>query len=391
MRFVAKCPQRPICRGALRPFLLACFSAVAAGCGEPTMVATEPPLDGGAVFGIVPETWTFSDLGNLGVAGNVHFSTHAVNDSGHIVGAGRSLAGPNVAWRWRDGVFVTTLPTDSSWGGGYGLNTRGDIFGKRSSDQVTYTNLIWHFEPGYNTQSGFIRHTKGADEEGQDINDFGYATGYNCVPYGVSGACRSNALLWRPTKAASPWSPTVIALGPLGDWEKAFAINNVGTVLGYASVNNTSNRAWINTLNGPMEALPVGPLHYESWPGDINDSNVSVGVARTVGTYRYRFVKWGGMSRPIDLGLPMDADSYPNQRAPIRISNKGRIAGNAQNLPFTLMAGVMTLLPVPNGTNAVATGINTCGEIVGTVSFPNNGGKRVIRWRRMMSSLPVCD
>lgn len=188
-----------------------------------------------------------------------------------------------------------------------------------------------------------------------------------------------------------PWFTKVVGLGPVGDEDRGFAINNDGTSIGHTRIKTSTDRAWISTVDGLMELLPIGTGYRSAWPGDINDDNISVGVAQTSRSGRYRFVMWIWASLPIDLGIPQDADAWPNQRAPVRVSNKLRVAATADDTPFTFKSGVMTELPVPNNAHAETKGINTCGDIVGTLAYQQNGGRFMIRWRRTVHGMPVCD
>jgi uncharacterized membrane protein len=230
----------------------------------------------------------------------------------------------------------------------------------------------------------------GGDAQGTDINNAAYAVGYEVLS---SGSYR--AVLWSPTHATYPYRYTVTALGPIGDDDRAWAINNTGTALGSTTLGGIP-RAWRKTLAGSPNLLGLGIRYDESWPGDVNDSELAVGVARTTPTGHFRFVEWQGGAAAADIGIPQDAGSYGvlNQRAYVRVSNKGRVAGWVVGVaaPFTFKAGVTTALPLPPGYQyATATGINTCGEIVGTLALPMSAGNFLIRWRRTLHSVPVCD
>lgn len=140
-----------------------------------------------------------------------------------------------------------------------------------------------------------------------------------------------------------------------------------------------------------MQALPLGSRYSDSWPGGINDVGNVVGVAHDSTLDRMRFVTWKGMAQPVDPGIPVDALPYQNQLADVRISMLGRIAGNAAgNVPFTFRNGAYTALPLPAGTFAEASDVNTCGVIVGTAVRPGQA-RQLIRWRRLQHGQPVCD
>jgi hypothetical protein len=250
--------------------------------------------------------------------------------------------------------------------------------------------MLWHHDKFGAVESSYPRHTVTGVVEGQDINDTGYATGWECVPYGAMGFCATQALRWLPTQATYPFWPTVEALGPLGDQDRAYAINNGGAVVGTTQIS-LDDRAWIALLGGTMQALPLGTRFSESWAGDINDGNVTVGVARAVSSGAFRFVKWVAGLPAVDLGIAKSSE-WPNGRADIRISNAGRIAGNGAGVPpvpFTFKGGVLTDLPYPAGGSARVDGINSCGEIVGTAV--SHGEHVLIRWRRLVHGVPACD
>lgn len=265
---------------------LLCLVGAATACSETTSVRT-PPSAASTAVAAAAEEWTYEVLGNPGDPNDPPFSVQAINDAGDVTGVGRFT--PVVAWRWHEGAFQITPPTATSWAGGYGINNKGDVFGIRTSDQLSWFGMSWHFNPdGSSSMVSFPPLTPGARVDGADINDSGYAIGSQCVTYGA-GFCDTRALLWRPKLAKHPWNPVPEALGPVGDIDRAIRINNAGTSLGHTTFKY-NKRAWLALLSGTMALLPLGSEYDESWPGDIDDFSMSVGVAHRKRDNAYRFV-----------------------------------------------------------------------------------------------------
>ncbi|MEU9204662.1 S8 family serine peptidase [Streptomyces sp. NPDC048332] len=178
---------------------------------------------------------------------------------------------------------------------------------------------------------------------------------------------------------AGVWTPdgTLTTL-PLPSWEaysydRAYAVNDSGTVVGNASGvitdpatgrKTTVNEGFLWTKDGGFTELPHLTSQRDlTEPLAVNNAGVVVGHSRKDG--QRRAVEWAPDGTITDLGtLPGMADSFARD-----ISEAGTVVGTSGHDAFVLKkGGTMTRLP-DFGFNADAIAVNEAGWIVGTAEL----------------------
>ena len=249
-----------------------------------------------------------------------------------------------------------------------------------------------------------VRVARKISANGQVVGRTGYITGSD-----------TGAVLWM--------GGGVEALGTLpgGDYSAAFALNDLGKVVGTSNSGNTV-RAFVWTTASGMSDLGTLPNDSGSEAFDINNRGEVVGTSS--GPEGIRAVLWnsegaiqnlgqlpgGELSRAFainesgqvvgtstsssgmraflwasgggmqNLGtLPGDTGSEA-----LDINNSGQVVGysigpnGARAFLWTSSGGMQNLGTLPGGTYSKASGINNLGQIVGTSGTPN--GPRAVLW-----------
>jgi len=253
-------------------------------------------------------------------------------------------------FRWSQGVMSALPP----FPGGYNsyataANNRGQITGWAENGVhdptcdpafqiLQFRGVIWQPD---GTMQELPPLAGDSTSTGNAINDIGQVVG-------ISGACgvavgdvsAAHAVLWE--------NGLPIDLGNLGGhtWNTPTAINNHGTVVGFAlqpGQEGTRNfQAFVWTKATGMQALPMAPGDIRSEALGINDKDQIVGLIR--GPSGIRAVMWlkGTLIELNELTLPGSPYLlYAND-----INDAGKIAGEAFD-PNTGSAPAFVAVPTP--------------------------------------------
>lgn len=158
-----------------------------------------------------------------------------------------------------------------------------------------------------------------------------------------------------------PFSTAVVGINDAGDFVGAF-----GSLV-------QPNRAFVN-IGGTTTAIVI-PGQYDSFGGDINSSNRSVGVYRDLTLVNHGFIRSsnGTLTNPVDF--PGSASSVLNG-----INRQGRIVGSytdalgQQHGFFRKNANKYVSFDYPGAVSTSLNGINDFGFIVGR--YTDNAGIR---------------
>ncbi len=158
---------------------------------------------------------------------------------------------------------------------------------------------------------------------------------------------------------------TVADLGVIDGSATGYAINNSGTVAGWAQNPSGGQQAFVSTANG-LRALSSGP--YESYAYGINDSGTVVGTTYDVNGQAHATI-WSASGTTV-----LGAGTYA-----MAINNAGEVVGGNGNA-FTVVNGQLQSLGTPSGVNwSAAYAINSGGTVVGDGQLAN-GSFRAIIW-----------
>ncbi len=171
-------------------------------------------------------------------------------------------------------------------------------------------------------------------------------------------------LIFAAVAAANPIY-TVADLGGLGGPATGYAINNSGTVAGWAQSPSGGQQAFVSTSSG-LQALSSGP--YESYAYGINDPGTIVGTTYDANGQAHATI-WSASGTTV-LGV----GSYA-----MAINDAGEVVGG-NGEAFAVVNGQVQSLASAQGVNwSAAYGINNSGTIVGDGQLAN-GTFRGIVW-----------
>lgn len=170
-------------------------------------------------------------------------------------------------------------------------------------------------------------------------------------------------LIFAAVGAADPIY-TAAYLGQFSGPASGYAVNDFGTVAGWALNGSGSEQAFISTSMG-LQALTSGAS--DSYAYGINNSGAVVGTNYVNGTAHGTI--WSAFGST-DLG----ANSYA-----MAINNAGEVVGGNGDA-FTVINGTLQNLANPQGVNwSAAYGVNDAGTVVGDGQMAN-GSFRGIIW-----------
>ena len=305
----------------------------------------------------VPAAYTLTDLGVL-----ANWDGYEINESGQVVGTFVNAAGQSRAFLWDDGVLTDlgTLGGDTSGAGG--LNDVGQVVGNSTVAPGGTATDVFRWEDGAMVGLGL------GGRSASGINDAGQVVGTYSV----------NSWEWR----AFRWDDGVSTDLFPGN-ARATDINTLGQVAAeWESTRNYPVAAVWDPATGARELAGL-PMSVFSGAYALNDVGQVVGYS-DYGDEMARPVLWDG-GQVIDLGAlhPHVSHSYAWD-----INNAGQVVGEAGG-PFLWEAGVMRNLNdlVSQGSGLTLTyamAINDSGQIVARAADAQGVGRVVL-----LNPLPV--
>jgi probable HAF family extracellular repeat protein len=309
--------------------------------------------------------YTAIDLGTLQGGENSSWGWD-INDLGQAVGHSDAPNGMSIhAFLWENGEMTDlgTLGGTYSWA--YGINNSSQITGYSAVNGLIIHGYFW--EDGEMNDIGQLPEGRGPFSRSNAINEKGV----------IAGVCHSS----RPGMVV-PYSGFIYDFGDWtelptfgGDESRAYGINDVGDVVGWARFappDPTAPRAFLYR-NDQMYDLGTfgGNL---SWAEGINNDGQIVGWSTDIDGFNRAFI-WQD-SVMTDLG-----DFGGDESWAYAINNRGQVVGSA-TLPdstrhgFLLDQGVLWDLNdiVQPGLDVVfhgARGINELGQIVTSAELPD--------------------
>ena len=202
-----------------------------------------------------------------------------VNDNGLIAGKWKEdLGGGNWAWTafaWEDGVMkrLPKPPGQRVSTSALSISNTGSIVGIANADDLPQYPMLWH-DGGYTALPPL---NPGSSSIAWDVNDFDEVTGSGRE----RGGFNDHAWLWS--------DGTLIDLHGLGKESSAYGMNNIGTVVGYATMSDTllDNEAFRWTEAEGMvnlnDRIPPHSGYTLNVADDVNDVGQIVGHAMRAG------------------------------------------------------------------------------------------------------------
>jgi len=276
--------------------------------------------------------------------------------------------GPALAMQGSWQVTIVDLPLlpGGRYSSAYGVNDSGKIVGVADDASGALKTVEW-----VNGQIAVIPDLGSGLAVPEDVNDAGEIVGHQNL-----GVSLSHAVYWNPQNVASalpglPNGSTARA--------KAHAINVVGEVAGFAQEvgANLYGHAVVWSQGSLVADLGFmgGGTYSEAY--GINDLGAVVGVASIANTNQHAFLWQNGQFT--DLGAWSGGGAASKAFA---INNVGEIVGLNSSVASVWRNGAVQALPMPPGVSAFtpAIDINDAGDIIATgmVSFPNEVG---VLWR----------
>jgi probable HAF family extracellular repeat protein len=202
-----------------------------------------------------------------------------------------------------------------------------------------------------------------------DVNANGTVVGYGWI------GARYSAFRWVPGGGG------IQNLSPSFTLPSTFAqaVNAANQVVGHQDYDPMKAVMW--DASGNVSQLgTLGGSQSRAW--DINDNGLVVGWSETATRGENRYFAWTAQTGMVNLGVG------GGDQLPLAVSNKSRIVGtlvlNGVERAFMKLGtkGATTYLNVPPGTyKSRATGVNTCGHVVGWIGSDIDG-ERPVLWRR---------
>jgi len=302
------------------------FFVSCGGGGGPTPVSQENMVVGQANYDQNPGQYAFYWTPTEGAVDiGTSYIAQAANENGIIVGTKITTSGSGDDYSlayWEEGTGWTNVGEVDGWRDTYAvdINENGMIVGHTSQGHIP-----WYYEIS-NPSAGFVIIPHAA---GQFVSQVAGVNNYGVI-VGWSGTGPYDSWYY-DTSAPSP-TTTVLDPLPLGQWTMATDINDIGTIVGYGNgggtlgflttglywpsgttvpveldvpghqnadsgmamaINNAgtivgeSNSTlgsfgWYwepNTFNGSYTILPTLPGHQASYPYDISENGMIVGVS----------------------------------------------------------------------------------------------------------------
>ena len=282
--------------------------------------------------------YVVTDLGTLG--GNWSVAT-SINDLGQIVGITTLADGSFQGFSWSNGQM--TVLGDSFYP--VDINNSGLIAGNNFSFYLGYFSSFQYHALLYNggniTDMGSLG---GGYSRAYALNNLGQVVGQSTTNSEVSRAFLYDNGSMKNLGVLSP-----------GDYSVALGINNNGAIVGYSGRSSNNACLWNNNT-----ITAIAPVSYPrfSQANAINDSGQIVGNYSAMFTQPTGFIYNGGI---------ISFESYYAVSNPVAINNSGQAVGSSNpeyysphGVVWNNTDGTATLLPLSR-----ATDINNKGQIVG--------------------------
>jgi probable HAF family extracellular repeat protein len=332
--------------------------------------------------GAIAVAYTVTDLGTFGLA----TFPEDINEAGQVVGWGTSplppapATGQGVAPLWREGatrdpdqggafLWQDGVMRGLGLGAAYAINEAGQVAGLGLNGAV-----LWR--DGETTDLDGLGGTGAVVTA---INDAGMAVGSSSFPPPAEG---SRPVLWQGR------TPTALALPPGADSAAAMGINNLGQVVGVATIPPDRYLAYADVVVW-QHGEPVRLGFQASLSLVINDRGQIAGTRQIRGDVLRAFLYQAGQAT--DLG------ALGGQRSGTGgLNDLGHVVGSAETAAGDshaflyrdgAMADLNSLIPVGSGwVLGSASAINNLGQIVGTGML--HGEQRAFLLTPITSPLP---
>lgn len=193
---------------------------------------------------------------------------------------------------------------------------------------------------------------------------FAYGIGPSGAIVGMSATdttgCCARAFRWTPDAGMQPLPEL-----PGADFSQATDLNGVGTIVGFALVNNLRRPVvWI--ADQPSDLGTLGGT--EGFALAVNEMGDIVGESTASGSPAFRATLWPVVGGVVDLQTLPGRSSFANA-----LTNDQRVVGQIDTRGFfwTPARGMMLLPLLAGDTTSSARGINEAGVIVGSSEQPS--------------------
>lgn len=340
-------------RATVRTILLLCL-VILAGCSEtPTqpIPPSGPPSLGPTMLGLMVAL-PGDGIRDLGTLGGPYSVAHGIDQAGRVAGYSALPDGHTEAFLWQTGGGMTSLSPATGASVAYAIADDGRVVGYRV-DGVRFLAFRW--EPGVGmTDLGTLG---GLYTMALGLNDVGQVVGYASLPNG-----EARAFIWELGFGLTD-------LGTLGGTlSYAQGVNDAGQVVGTSTLPDGHHRAFIWEDGGGMKDLGTfgGP---ESFAMGINNAGQVVGYSTLANGLYHAFI-WEVGSGMRDLGTLGGSQSYANA-----VNDQGQVVGyshppEGQYHAFLWRAdaGMIDLgtLGAAGDSYSYALAVNAQGQVVGT-------------------------
>ena len=289
--------------------------------------------------------WNNGVVASLGVKG----LARAVNNSGTVVGeTGDVFLGfPNgYAFSWSGSGPVTNLGTinDGLYSGAYDINESGVITGfscTNANATCVFQSHGFRYDGGTMTDLGAVpADPSTAYSRGHGINDSGEIAGRGSITT-FTGSDK-HMVYWDGANNLTQ------VINPIGIYSTAQQINNNGIIVGngYNAAGDMRGLVWDAALNQDVLMGTFGGTESRAW--SINDVGTIVGFAEDAGNADRAMVSYDGGNTLVDLNdFVLDLSGWQSLDVAYDINENGQIVGVGTLTDGTKGAFLLTAVPVP--------------------------------------------